>query len=160
MATHRLESRSLASRVQAFSHFTMSLLGVHSGVWIPGRGARQGADMEEGGTHAMGHLYRDIYIAVTGVGGRVALSQRKSPVQEQTFCLGRQSHSVSVRQRPYQSVRAQHVRVWKNLSSFLIMRDHWLQDSLRQHVPLLPSFPSWAILPYSEHKLAILNTDS
>ena len=34
MATHRLESRSLASRVQAFSHFTMSLL--RSGVWIAG----------------------------------------------------------------------------------------------------------------------------
>ena len=37
----------------------------------------QGADMEEGGTPAMGHLYRVIYIAVTGVGGRVALSQGK-----------------------------------------------------------------------------------
>ena len=52
----------------------------------------------------MGHLYRDIYIAVTGVGGRLALSQRKNPVQEQIFFLGRQSHSVSVRQRPYQRV--------------------------------------------------------
>ena len=40
------------------------------------------------------------------------------------------------------------------------MRNHWLQDSPRQHVPLLPSFPSWVILPYPEHKLAILNTDS
>lgn len=53
----------------------------------------------------MGHLYRGICTAVTGVGGRVALRPR-GPVTVQMLCLGRQSHRVTARKSSHQRVQA------------------------------------------------------